>query len=259
MGAAVKPREVDPALFRDNVYHSWHVMSYVVNHVTEECFVAHLEPNQGVGYDCLSLITRDKDGQLRVRFMLNRNGANGLIGSHLFEDVWGRVNRDGFKKVADEIIALAGLTSSNGRVNSEISTVCNQVVRWIRSHRDENFYVGPLDWPGSFAPLPEIKRAAYSKEQWPISDHGPEISMGISGRELQRLEMLTSGIPSKEEPKIEKIFKVTTVNGQGDEMIAYVRESYKHSYFRSMMEEYGNSVAVEIDISDIPTNVDFPR
>ena len=42
-------------------------------------------------------------------------------------------------------------------------------------------------------------------------------------------------------------------------MIAYVRERYKHSYFRSMMEEYGNSVAVEIDIADIPDDVDFPR
>ena len=259
MGAAVKPREDDPALFRDNVYHSWHVMSYVVNHVTEECFVAHLEPNPGVRYDCLSLVTRDSEGQLRVRFMLNRNGANGLVGSYLFEDVWGRVTRDGFKKVADEIIALAGLTSSNGRVNSAISTVCNQVVRWIRSHRDETFYVGPLDWPGSFAPFPEIKRAAYSKEQWPIPDHGPEISMGISGRELQRLELVTLGTPSKEDPKITKIFKVTTINGQGDEMIAYVRESYKHSYVRSMMEEYGNSVAVEIDTADIPADIDFPR
>ena len=259
MGAAVKPREGDPALFRDNVYHSWHVMAHVVNHVTEECFVAHLEPNQGVGYDCLSLVTRDLEGLLRVRFMLNRNGANGLVGSHLFEDVWGRVNRDGFKKVADEIIAIAGLASSTGRVNSAISTVCDQVVRWIRSHRDENFYVGPLDWPGSCAPLPEIKRAAYSEEQWPIPDHGPEISMGISGKEIQRLELVTLGISSKQDPKIEKMFKVTTVNGQGDEMIAYVRESYKQSYFRSMMEEYGNSTAVEIDISDIPTNVDFPR
>lgn len=259
MGAEVKPREGDPALFRDNVYHSWHVMSYVVNHVTEECFVAHLEPNQGVGYDCLSLVTCDKDGQLWVRFMLNRNGANGLIGSHLFEDVWGRVNRDGFKKVADEIIALAGLTFSSGRVNSAISTVCNQVVRWIRSHRDENFYVGPLGWPGSCAALLEIKPVAYSEEQWPIPDHGPEISMGISGKELQRFELVTLGTPSKEDPKIEKIFKVTTVNGQGDEMIAYVRESYKQSYCRSMMEEYGNTVAVEIDIADIPANVDIPR
>jgi len=259
MGAKVKPREDDPALFRDNVYHSWHIMSYVVNHVTEECFVAHLEPNPGVRYDCLSLITRDSEGQLLIRFMLNRNGVNGSIGSHLFEDIWGRVTRDGFKKVADEIISLAGLTSSTGRVNSVSSTVCNQVLRWIRSHRNENFYVGPLDWPGSFAPLPEIKRAAYSKEQWPIPDHGPEISMGINGRELQRLEMLTSGTPSKEDPKNTKIFKVTTVNGQGDEMIAYVRERYKHSYFRSMMEEYGNSVAVEIDIADIPADVDFPQ
>lgn len=56
-----------------------------------------------------------------------------------------------------------------------------------------------------------------------------------------------------------RLFKVTTVNSQGEEMIAYVRESYKQSYFRSMMEEYGNSVAVEIDIADIPANVDIPR
>ena len=56
-----------------------------------------------------------------------------------------------------------------------------------------------------------------------------------------------------------RIFKVTTINGQGDEMIAYVRESYKQSYFRSMMEEYGNSVLVEIDIADIPADVDIPR
>ena len=56
-----------------------------------------------------------------------------------------------------------------------------------------------------------------------------------------------------------RLFKVMTVNGQGEEMIAYVRESYKQSYFRSMMEEYGNSVAVEIDIADIPDDVDFPR
>ena len=56
-----------------------------------------------------------------------------------------------------------------------------------------------------------------------------------------------------------RLFKVTTVNDQGDEIVAYVRESYKQSYFRSMMEEYGNSVGVEIDIADIPANVDIPR
>ena len=56
-----------------------------------------------------------------------------------------------------------------------------------------------------------------------------------------------------------RLFKITTVNDQGDEIVAYVRESYKQSYFRSMIEEYGNSVAVEIDIADIPANVDIPR
>ena len=58
---------------------------------------------------------------------------------------------------------------------------------------------------------------------------------------------------------ITRLFKVTTTNQQGDVLVAYVYESCKQSYLRSMMEEYGNSTAVEIDISDIPTNVDFPR
>ena len=66
-------------------------------------------------------------------------------------------------------------------------------------------------------------------------------------------------IQLNDEQKIAKIFKVTTVNDQGDELVAYVRENYKQSYLRSMMEEYGNSVAVEIDIADIPANVDIPR
>lgn len=57
----------------------------------------------------------------------------------------------------------------------------------------------------------------------------------------------------------QKIFKITTTNAQGDELTAYVYETYKQSYLRSMMEEYGNATSIEVDIADIPDNVDIPR
>ena len=57
----------------------------------------------------------------------------------------------------------------------------------------------------------------------------------------------------------QKIFKITTTNAQGDELTAYVYETYKQAYLRSMMEEYGNASSVEIDIADVPENVEIPR
>lgn len=57
----------------------------------------------------------------------------------------------------------------------------------------------------------------------------------------------------------QKIFKITTTNAQGDELTAYVLENYKQTYLRSMMEEYGNAVSAEVDIADVPDNVDIPR
>ena len=93
MGAEMKPREDDPALFRDNVYKSWQVMSAIVNQISDECFIAHLEPNQGAGYDCLSIVTRDPEGRLHVALMMNRNGVNSSIegAENLYEDTWRRV------------------------------------------------------------------------------------------------------------------------------------------------------------------------
>ena len=57
----------------------------------------------------------------------------------------------------------------------------------------------------------------------------------------------------------QKIFKITTTNAQGDELTAYVLENYKQAHLRSMMEEYGNAVSAEVDIADVPDNVDIPR
>ena len=36
-------------------------------------------------------------------------------------------------------------------------------------------------------------------------------------------------------------------------------ENYKQAHLRSMMEEYGNAVSAEVDIADVPDNVDIPR
>jgi hypothetical protein len=261
MGAEVILRDEDPRLFRENVHKSWQVMSAIVNQISDECFIAHLEPNQGVGYDCLSIVTRDREGRLEVALMMNRNGVNSNIkgAEDLYKDTWRRVKQDGAEKVADEIIGLSNLTRTTDRIDSPSTRACHQVLNWIEENQQEEFFVVPLSWLYGSGQMLEIKPATYSEEQWPVPDHGPEISMGISGKELQRLEMLTSGIPSKEDPKIEKIFKITTVNGQGDEIIAYVRQNYKQAYLRTMMEEYGNSIAVEIDIADIPADVDIPQ
>ena len=57
----------------------------------------------------------------------------------------------------------------------------------------------------------------------------------------------------------QKIFKITTTNAQGDELTAYVYETYKQSYLRSRMEEYGNATSIEVDIADVPDNVNIPR
>lgn len=57
----------------------------------------------------------------------------------------------------------------------------------------------------------------------------------------------------------QKIYKITTTNAQGDELTAYVREDYKQAYLRSMMEEYGNASSVEVNIADVPENVEIPR
>ncbi len=182
-------RNDSPTLYRENVYKSWKLMAYVVSHVEEECFIAHLEPNPGVGYDCLSLITRDANGNLRVRFMLNRNGIN----ANVLDRVWESFDDEGCDVVAQKLIEASRLSIIQPSLKSSAVGLCEKVVGWIEEHRDEEFCVGPFGWPGGCRSLLDIQQKIVPESAWPIPDHGPELCLGVGGIETVRLYQ---GIPA---------------------------------------------------------------
>ena len=179
----MQSRYDNPTLYRENVYKSWKIMSYITAHVDSDFFIAHLEPNPGVGYDCLTLISQDEVDGLRVRFMLNRNGVN----SNILKRVWERCDRDGSDAVAEELIKVSRLHRSDKVMTSTASTFCAEVVAWIDEHRNEDFYVGPFAWYGVCPHLLDLPRVNYTESDWPVPDHGPELVMGINGVEKVRL------------------------------------------------------------------------
>ncbi len=178
----MNPRNDSPALYRENVYKSWKLMAYVVSHVGDECFVAHLEPNPGVGYDCLSLITRDTNGSLRVRFMLNRNGTN----ANVLDRVWERFDEEGCDAVGMKLIKASDLTASRPSMKSSAATLCDDVMAWIEENRNEDFCIGPIDWPGGCRTFLDVRRETHTESVWPVPDHGPEICLGVEGVETVR-------------------------------------------------------------------------
>jgi hypothetical protein len=179
----MKPRNDNPALYRENVYKSWKLMAYVASNISEECFVVHLEPNPGVQYDCLSLITRDTNSGLRAHFMLNRNGMN----ADVLERVWERFDEDGVEIVAKKLMAASGLSKNMPSRKSLTAQLCDDVVAWIEQHRSEEFCVGPIGWPGGCRTFLELAREKLDESTWPITDHGPEVVLGINGAERIRL------------------------------------------------------------------------
>ncbi len=189
-------RNNNSTLYRDNVYKSWKLMAYVVSHVEDECFVAHLEPNPGVGYDCLSLITRDTNGSLRVRFMLNRNGVN----ANVLDRVWECFDEDGCDAVALKLMKASALLVSPTPMKSSAATLCEDVVVWIEEHRNEEFCVSPIDWPGGCRTFLDVQRETRTESSWPIPDHGPEICLGVEGVEARRLYQ---GIPQSASLKVD--------------------------------------------------------
>lgn len=208
------PRTDNPALYRENVYKSWQVMTAVVTNVAEECFVAHLEPNAGAEYDCLSLVTRDNEGHLEVRFMLNRNGEN----ADILERVWRKVEARGVDDVAEQLIEKSRLTRTPEPVATISSTVCRQVVEWIEKHRDEEFTVSPIDWFGACTEFLDIPLLQNSSNTWPIPDHGPELVLGIGRVEKVRI-MQDSGNVYPEPPA--QSSSSTDARGQ-DKFYAYL-------------------------------------
>ena len=178
----MKPRNDNPKIYRENVYKSWKLMAYVVSHVDDECFVAHLEPNPGVGYDCLSLITRDTNGNLRVRFMLNRNGVN----ANVLDRVWECFDEDGCDEVARKLMKESALTATLPSARSSASALCEDVVAWIEEHRNEDFCIGPIGWPGGCRTFLNLQHEVLTESDWPIPDHGPELCLGVGGVEIVR-------------------------------------------------------------------------
>lgn len=59
------------------------------------------------------------------------------------------------------------------------------------------------------------------------------------------------------EQNTESVYKVTVVNAQGTPLVAYVKESSRRSYVRSMREEYGNAKVELVEPSDIPEGIDL--
>ena len=176
------PRTDDPALYRENVYKSWKLMEYVVSHVNEECFIVHLEPNPGVGYDCLSLVTREAGGGTRVRFMLNRNGTS----AGRIQDVWNRISNEGIEAIAGELMFTSQLSFVQQSRMSSTAQLCGDVVSWIEQHRDEEFCVGPIGWPGGCRVFADVPRQKLDWDIWPIEESGPEIVCGIGFKESTR-------------------------------------------------------------------------
>lgn len=56
-----------------------------------------------------------------------------------------------------------------------------------------------------------------------------------------------------------EIYKVTTMDREGHEMVAYCLPAVKHMYVRSMMEEYGNTTVEGMMLTDVPPDVEMPR
>ena len=187
----MKPRSDDLALYRENVYKSWQIMYEVVRQIDQECYIAHLEPFQGVEYDCLSLVTRNSIGNLVTSFMLNRNGVNGLCGGQLIEDVWRRASsEDEVSAIAKQLIDGAQLLRGASQDSkSKMSQISKFVVSWIRDHRDEEFSVSPPHWPRGCRVFRDQNFEPLNKDEWQIEDHLPWLILGVNYHEVVRIDM----------------------------------------------------------------------
>lgn len=175
-------REDNPEKFMRNLYNSWWIMEEVVKNVENDCIIVHEEPIVGVGYDCLCLYEIFHDNSFRLKFMLNRNGVN----ADVLDRVWERVNEVGVNNVANDLIDVCEFVRSDYPHASAASRLCEQVLGWINEHPEDQFYVGPLNWPGSCQKFLDIAPIKYPNENWPFRGHGPEISCGVNRVEVDR-------------------------------------------------------------------------
>lgn len=196
----MKPRDTNPAKYCDNVRKSWLVMHEVVRQIKNECYIAHLEPCQGVGYDCLSLVVAadygflsEKHGYMKTKFMLNRNGQNGFAGDDVIRDIWETSDTDaGIKKLANDLIEYSGLSRiEDGESKSIMAGVCVAITEWIKEQSHNDLCVAPPGWPGGcriFEPTCNFPDG-YDDSLWPTHLGEPYLSLGVRQKEVARVRM----------------------------------------------------------------------
>ena len=196
----MKPRSDDPEKYCDNVRKSWLVMHEVVRQIKNDCYIAHLEPNPGVGYDCLSLVVSDdhgylseNHGYLKTKFMLNRNGQNGTVGGDLIRGIWELSSADnGIKTLANDLIKFAGLSRlESGESQSVMLRVCEVVTKWISEQPVGEFCVAPPGWPGGCRTFDRTCNFldSHNDKLWPSNLGEPYLSLGLRHSEVARVRM----------------------------------------------------------------------
>jgi len=205
----LKPCVEDQQKYCDNVRKSWLVMYEVVRQIKNECFIAHLEPNPGVGYDCLSLVVPDdygymseKHGYMKTKFMLNRNGQNGFVGSAVIRDIWETSDTTaGVKKLANDLIEVSGLSRlQNGESKNVMTGVCAAVTKWIGEQPHVDLCIAPPGWPGGcrfFEPTCNFPDG-YVDSLWPTHLGEPYLSLGVRHEEVARIRMTDATIKFSE-------------------------------------------------------------
>ena len=136
----MQPRDDDQQLYRENVYKSWLIMSYVVRHIKNQCYVAHSDAPVGVGYDNLVLVTVSPTGSTHLEFAMNRNGVNSTVVQY----IWEKVDEIGAEEVANFIIERCQLEVSSDPVDSEATQLCDEVVEWLEQHKDDEGFFEPV-------------------------------------------------------------------------------------------------------------------
>ena len=185
-------REDNPLKYRENVYKSWRIMYSVVSQIKDVCYIAHLEPNPGVGYDCLSLLTKKPGRDLETNILLNRNGSNGLVNGVILEKVWDRAESDEeISPLADELISRTKLqkVAIGESLQSTTAQIAKYVVDWLEVHKGSEFCVAPPHWPGGCRYLTSEIPTSYDREKWPVGQQSPLLILGLNNREQVRLDM----------------------------------------------------------------------
>ena len=136
----MQPRDDDQQLYRENVYKSWLIMSYVVRHIKNQCYVAHSDAPVGVGYDNLVLVTVSASGSTHFKFAMNRNGVNSTVVQY----IWEKVDEIGAEEVAKIIIERCQLEVSSDPVDSEATLLCEEIVDWLTLHKEDKQFFEPV-------------------------------------------------------------------------------------------------------------------